>query len=282
MALRKLEIVEYYDRNGILKLTLNRHPYFADTKKLKDWTYGYDQRYGKIENFYRSKNEYELNIGVAGDSLAARDELSDIFNADVLAGEPGTLKIRGWALKCYITEAEYEFGVRIDRTSKYKVIAVTPGWTREAVHSYDGTETGGSGTDYGRNYSFNSNVLGRGYDYGYDEYAAHSATITLTGDNNGFELMIYGPAIDPVVYVNNDPVKVFVTLNSTERLRIVSDGSIKTIDVLQSAGSSESAFVFRDKEHNPFITLGKETELTFGEIKFDFTTIERRSEPSWT
>ena len=87
MALRKLEIVEYYDRNGILKLTLNRHPYFADTKKLKDWTYGYDQRYGKIENFYRSKNEYELNIGVAGDSLAARDELSDIFNADVLAGE---------------------------------------------------------------------------------------------------------------------------------------------------------------------------------------------------
>ena len=159
MALRKLEIVEYYDRNGILKLTLNRHPYFADTKRLKDWTYGYDQRYGKIENFYRSKNEYELNIGVAGDSLAARDELSDIFNADVLAGEPGTLKIRGWALKCYITEAEYEFGVRIDRTSKYKVIAVTPGWTREAVHSYDGTETGGSGTDYGRNYSFNSNVL---------------------------------------------------------------------------------------------------------------------------
>ena len=172
--------------------------------------------------------------------------------------------------------------MRIDRTSKYKVIAVTPGWTREAVHSYDGTETGGSGTDYGRNYSFNSNVLGRGYDYGYDEYAAHSATITLTGDNNGFELMIYGPAIDPVVYVNNDPVKVFVTLNSTERLRIVSDGSIKTIDVLQADGSSESAFVFRDKEHNPFITLGKETELTFGEIKFDFTTIERRSEPSWT
>ena len=94
--------------------------------------------------------------------------------------------------------------------------------------------------------------------------------------------MIYGPAIDPVIYVNNNPIKVFVTLNSTERLRIVSDGSIKTIDILQADGSAESAFVYRDKEHNPFITLGPENELTFGEIKFDFTTIERRSEPSWT
>lgn len=282
MGIRTLETVEYYDRNGVLKLTLNRHPYFADTKNLKNWSYGYDQRYGKIENFYRSKNDYELNIGVAGDGLEARDALCDIFNADVMAGEPGTLKIRGWALKCYIVEAEYEFGVRLDRKAKFKVIAVTPGWTREAVHYFDGTEGGGFGEDFGRNYSYADNVLGRGYDYGYDEYAAHSATITLTGDGNGYEAIIYGAVINPTIYVNNNPITVYVSLNSSERLRIVSDGSIRTIEILQADGSAENAFVYRDKEHNPFIELGKVNELTFGVIKFDFTTIERRSEPSWT
>ena len=282
MGIRKLEIMQYYDRNGILKLTLNRHPYFADTKAFKNWSFGYDQRYGKIENFYRSKSEYDLNIGVAEDGLAARDALCDIFNADVMAGSPGTLKIRGWMLKCYIVEAEYEFALRLDRKAKFKVIAATPGWTRQAEHYYDGTDSGGGGESLGRNYEYNAGVLGRGYNYGYEEYAAHSAQITLAGENNGFEAVIYGPAVNPVIYINNNPVQVFVTLNSTERLRIVSDGSIRTIDILQADGSSESAFVYRDKEHNPFVTLGKVNELAFGAIKFDFTTIERRSEPSWT
>ena len=282
MGIRKLEALEYYDRNGVLQLTFNRGFYYADTKTLMDYEYGYDQRYGKIENFHLSKDEYPLNVGFDGDDLAARDRIDDIFNADVQAGQPGTLKIRGWYLKCNITSAEPEFAQRIDRRIAYKVKVATPGWTRQAVHSYDGTETGGSGIDYGRNYSYSDNVLGRGYDYGYDEYAAHSATITLTGDNNGFEAIIYGPAVNPVIYVNNDPIKVYVTLNSTERLQIISDGSIREINILQADGTAENAFVYRDKEHNPFITLGKVNELTFGEIKFDFTTIERRPRPSWT
>lgn len=282
MALRKLQQVEYYDRNDILRLTLNKHPYYADTQGLKGWTFGYSQKYGKLEKFYRSKSEYELSIGVDGDGLSARDALCDIFNADVLAEEPGTLKIRGWALKCYVVEAEHDFAIRLDRKTKFKVIPVTPGWTREAAYFFDGTEGSSTSVDMGRNYTYTDSVLGRGYDYGYEEYAAHSATITLTGDNNGYEAIIYGPATDPVIYINNNPVKVNVSINSTERLRIVSDGSTRTIEILQADGSSESAFVYRDKEHSPFVTLGASNELTFGSIKFDFITIERRSEPSWT
>lgn len=281
MAIRKLQEVEYYDRNGVLRLTLNRHPYFANTIAFKNWSWGYSQTYGKVENFYRAKDEYDLEIGIAGDYLSARDDLCDIFNADVLANEPGTLKIRGWALKCYILDAEYEGAIRLDRKAKFKVKAVTPGWTRQEVYHFDGTEGGGSGTDFGRNYGYYDNVLGRGYDYGYDEYAAHSATVRLAGADNGYEAVIYGPATDPVIYINNNTIKVNVSINSSERLRIVSDGSIRTIEILQLDGSSENAFVYRDKEHSPFITLKKENEINFGNIKFDFSTIERRSEPSW-
>ena len=73
--------------------------------------------------------------------------------------------------------------------------------------------------------------------------------------------MIYGPATNPTIYINNEPVTVNVTIGANERLRIVSNGPTKTIDILQLDGSSTSAFVYRDKEHSPFLTLGEENEL---------------------
>ena len=72
-----------------------------------------------------------------------------------------------------------------------------------------------------------------------------------------------------------------MTIDETERLQIISNGSVKTIKVLSATGQETDAFVYRDKENSPFLTLGTHTDLTFGQIRFDFTTIERRSEPAW-
>jgi hypothetical protein len=122
----------------------------------------------------------------------------------------------------------------------------------------------------------------RGYNYGYSQPESHYNSIDLPGTGNGFEVMVYGPQVDPVIYLNNHPVQVNVELSATERLHIVSNGNIKTIQILTPSGSATDAFVYRDKENTPFITLGQHTDLTFGQIRFDFTTIERRSEPTWT
>ena len=123
--------------------------------------------------------------------------------------------------------------------------------------------------------------MGRGYNYGYSQPESHYASIDLAGINNGFEAIIYGPQVNPVIYLNNQPVQVNVTLTATQRLRIVSNGSVKTIEILEPNGSATDAFVYRDKENTPFLTLGQHTELTFGQVRFDFTTIERRSQPTW-
>lgn len=274
--------IYYYNRNGVLQLTLNEYPYWSEPRDLFNWSWGFNEQFGHINTFRRAKQTYELAIVIDGDTPSRHNDLCDIFNADVLANEPGYLQINGWKLPCYITEADNSIVFDMNRQSTFVVRAINSTWIRENTKSYNGAPGGGSmGEDLGRDYSFANNILGRGYNYGYSQPESHYSSIELAGTNNGFELMVYGPQVNPVIYLNNQPVQVNVTLMATERLRIVSNGSIKTIEILEPNGASIDAFVYRDKENTPFLTLGQHTDLTFGQIRFDFTTIERRSQPTW-
>lgn len=275
--------IKYYNRNNVLVLTLNRYPYYSQLSDLKNWIWDYNEQYGKINTFRRSKKNYELLIGIAGNSKAQHDALCDIFSEDVLAGVPGYLEINGWMLECYITEAEHEYAAGLDRQNKYVVTSTTSTWIRTETTSYNGVPGGGGGDiDLGRDYSYDNGILGRGYNYGYSVAESHYASIDLPGTGNGYEVLVYGPVVNPVIYLDNKPIQVNVTLSSTERLQIISNGSVKTIKILSSSGIETDAFVYRDKDNSPFLTLGKHTDLTYGQIRFDFTTIERRSEPTWT
>ena len=613
--------IYYYDRNGTLQLTLNEYPYYSEPRDLFDWTWGFNEQFGKINTFRRAKGTYDLLIGIAGEFSSRHNALCDIFSADVLANEPGYLLINGWKLPCYIIEAENTVVFDRSRQSRFTVRAINSTWIRENTTSYNGAPGGGSlGDDLGRDYIFsyappeeytdsgeivkiendeedltltslmadiepilggsgtpsptnvrpisghtdvavsrtgknlldtstaeigtawngasnsararlviplvvgqtytlkangtstldswygietdtippssagsvlsnpytftattkylslgfnktaiastdiealklqleygstatayeqyqgttNTTDLGRtvyggtldvtsgvltvdraivtydgsndevwqyysvaqgnlfrmtqsdrkagelytvgaisnrfelvtnanrtngtmssptsgseyaidfiydactteaqwrtwlssnnvqvvyplatpqtyqltaqqislltgdnylwastggvidvayetisvpvptrGYNYGYSQPESHYASIDLAGTNNGFEAIIYGPQVNPVIYLNNQPVQVNVELTATQRLRIVSNGSVKTIEILEANGTSTDAFVYRDKENTPFLTLGQHTDLTFGQVRFDFTTIERRSQPTW-
>lgn len=275
--------IKYYDHNNVLKLTLNQYPYYTELGDLKDWSWAYNQQFGKINTFRRAKQTYELLIGIAGNSKAQHDALTDIFSADIIAESPGRLVINDWSLPCYIVEAEHAFAADLDRQNKYVVLSTTSTWVRTATKSYNGIPGGGGAElDFGRDYSYEEGILGRGYDYGYSAAESHYGSIDLPGTGNGYEILIYGPQVNPVIYLDNQPVQVNITLTATERLQIISNGSVKTIKVLSPSGVETDAFVYRDKEHSPFLTLGQHTDLTYGLIRFDFTTIERRSEPTWT
>lgn len=279
-----MDKVYYYNRNGILKLTVGEDPYYMlmGAGEFKDHQWGYEEQFGTLRSFRRDKFTYPFSIIIRSGEMEDFDALCDIFNADVLAGKPGYLLINGWKLSCFVVKAEHKFYGHRDNVIEFEAVSVDSTWTRSTTRSYNGTSSGEADVDYGRNYSYDDSILGRGYNYGYEWSAVHAATINLKGTDNGFEAVIYGPAVNPTIYINNEPVTVNVSIGANERLRIVSNGSTKTIDILQLDGSSESAFVYRDKEHSPFLKLGEVNELTFGDIKLDFTSIERRSEPSWT
>lgn len=274
--------IYYYDRNGVLKLTLNEYPYYTEWADLRDWEWGYSEQFGRYTSFRRDKHERELIIVIAGDYLKAHDDLCDIFAADIIAGAPGQLRANDWTLNCYITEAEFEYGHGLSRKAVFKVMSEDPSWIRKSTRVLSGDSGGSSENDYGRDYTLENSILGRGYNYGYSLTDAHTAEIILPGSQNGYEIMFYGPITDPVIYLNGHPVQVNVTIVAGQRLRVVSNGSEKTIKILSSTGVETDAFIYRSKTDTPFIDIGQYTEVSYGDFRFDFTTIERRSEPTWT
>lgn len=274
--------IYYYDRNGVLKLTLNQYPYYTEWSDLRNWVWSYNEQFGRFNSFYRNKQDRSLVIGIAGDYLKHHDDLCDIFAADIIAGQPGQLIVNGWALNCYIVEAEYEYAWSLSRKAEFKVVSDDPAWIRTNTRVFSGESEDVVDQDYGRDYTFEDNLLGRGYNYGYSLASTHIVPISLPGSENGYEVTFYGPIVNPIIYINNHPIKVLIEVDSGERLRITSNGSEKTIKLLSQSGQETDAFIYRDKENSPFVSLGSYSEITFGEIRFDFTTIERRSEPTWT
>ena len=279
-----MDKVYYYNRNGRLKITFNQDPYYmkGGSGEFKNHLWKYEEPYGRFKNFHREKNPWPFSVVIRSNNLADYDKLCDIFDEDVIAGKPGYFLINGWKLECFVTEATHNFFSGRDSIIDFKAVAEDPTWIRTNTRSYYGVPKGESeDVDYGRDYTLEGEEPARGYDYGYSLQSNHSADIDMHGTGNGYEVLVYGPASNPVIYLDNKPVKVNVTLTETQRLRLVSNGPIKTIKILSSSGVETDAFVYRNKESTPFLTLGSHTELTYGQIRFDFTTIERRSEPSW-
>ena len=277
-------LVYYYNRNGIKKLTFGEDPYFMlyGSGEFKNSTWGYDERYGNLVNFRRDKADFPFSVVITSNDMADYDKFCDVFSEDVIAGQPGYILMNGWRLDCFVVKSDHQFYGDKDMVIAFTARATNKAWTRENTTTYDGT-IGGQPSDenYGRDYSYEDDVLGRGYDYGYSATDNGSGVVTLSTDGNGYEMLIYGPATNPVVYLNNYPVQVNITLTENQRLRIVSNGPDKRIELLDSADNATNAFVYRDKTHTPFIDIGERTELTYDAIRFDFTTIERRSEPTW-
>lgn len=274
----------YYNNKGILKLDLNKYPYKSELSDLKDWSWGFNERFGNLESFYRDGVTKILSTVIAGDYLEPRDKLCDVFTADLIAGKPGKLVMNDWELDCYIVRAEHENRNELARKIQFTVRSEDATWVRKQTRTFNGTASGGGEveTDYGRDYTFVDGVVGRGYDYGYNVIETHFASIDLSGVDNGYEIIIYGPQTDPVIYIDGYPIKVNVEISALERLRVISNGRTKDIHILAANGAERDAFIYRDKEHSPFISLGEHTELTYGNIRFDFTAIERRSASTWT
>lgn len=279
-----MDKVYYYNRKGQLKLTIGEDPYFmqAGTGEFKNYLWEYDTQFGKQRNFRREKKSYPFSIIISSNDLADFDALCDVFSDDVIAGEPGHFLINGWKLECLVIKSAHKFYGRRDNVIDFEAVSQTSTWIKTETKSYNGIAGGGSvDTDLGRDYSYTEGLLGRGYNLGYSAVESHYASIDLSGSGNGYEVLVYGPQVDPVIYLDGEPVQVNVTIDANERLQIISNGSIKTIKILSQSGAETDAFVYRDKEHSPFLTLDKHTDLTYGQIRFDFTTIERRSEPTW-
>lgn len=282
--------VFYYDHNGELQFTFNDYNsglYVGLDSDLCDWELSWQDQYGHKGNFYRSKDSFTLPVVLPTDDTHVRDNLVEIFTEDALAGEPGTLMLRGWELPCYITQSKHSWVGHLDRIITFTVTPTYPVWERRTTKHFNGITGGGGGSteDLGRDYTKDAGatVPARGYNYGYSVSQGPGGFFDVATEGNGYELLVFGPLAGGfTIYANNKPITVARALQEGEYIRLVSNGGTKTIDVVNGAGEViANAFNDRDKNDSPFLVLPKYTEITFGQVEFDFTLIERRSEPTW-
>ena len=136
---------------------------------------------------------------------------------------------------------------------------------------------------YSKEASLDENSLDYSYNYPYD----YSPKISKGGiDNNGvaladFELMIYGPVVNPSVTIGENVYQVFTEIKEGEYLKI--DTRNKTVEQYDIKGESLNKYNSRNKEHRIFnkISVGSNSVYWNGDFGFDVVMFKKRSEPQW-
>ena len=67
--------IEYYNSNNRLMLILNEYPYYTLPSEWKNWSWAYDNTYGKLTNFRRNKESYPLSIIIRSNSKEDRESM---------------------------------------------------------------------------------------------------------------------------------------------------------------------------------------------------------------
>jgi hypothetical protein len=254
---------------------------FANYSDLRDFVWSYSSSYDRVSSFYRgiaTKNLPTLILCMTeAEGVRIRNNLFEVCEKDVLAVVPGKLIIGDYYLQCYITgSASTEYLV----TKRYMRVRLTvtsdrPFWVKETTAAFysDSSEiiTGGTNLDYDFDYPF---------DYT-SELINKALNNTGFADSN-FKMVIYGPAVNPIVYIGGHAYEVDTEIASEGYLTINSID--KTILLTDITGNQTNVFNYRSRDSYVFqkIPSGVNAVTWDESFNFDLTLIEERSEPRWT
>lgn len=131
----------------------------------------------------------------------------------------------------------------------------------------------------------NQPVSGHGYIYVYPYQYSSGALKSFLNDalvGSNFKLIIYGPVINPALYIGGHMYAVNVPVESDEYLEI--NSREKIIETVQSDGKRTSAINYRNRENYVFqkIPSGPVAVTWNNDFGFDLTLFDERSEPKWS
>ena len=228
-----------------------------------------------VDGFWKSEAIFPATICAFG-SIAARktsfNEFFEIVEYDVVHKTPGKLYYDEYYIDCFILSGTTVPGEYYTQRT-ISIMAPKNTWKKiKRREFYVGTnESSASGLDYP-------------YDYPYDYSSTRSGNAFWEIDNvsdSDFEMTIYGPCSDPVVYINGWPYQIFTELNVNEH--IIVDSAKHSVVKYLSNGISEDIFDLRGKTYSIFqkIPPGKLSIVWSGSFGFDITLFLERSEPKW-
>lgn len=272
----------YYVNSNNEKIDLLEPPYMLQTGELFGYKWNYESKQrlgggGKITNIRKDLEERTLTLSIVNYGVEnyeeAIDYLHEITDIDVLKKTPGRLYVGGMYLNCYVTASEKsEWEPEAGYIDVSLTLAVEyPMWVGENPYTFH--SFGVSSTD-------NKRYPGR-YPYRYANGMNSTYIINPHFTNSNFELIIYGPAVNPMVTIGGVPYLVNAILEEDEYLAI--DSRSRTIIKVTKNGERENLYHNRQKGRNFFrkIGPGRQSISWTGKFDFDLIIYEERGEPKW-
>lgn len=249
---------------------------FINDMDLFNYSWSYDTDFGRVDNFRKETQEKELIISIYGKTEAEANErknkVFEVFEKDVLTNRPGRLWIGDYYLSCYVVEGSISNYYRQGNylAKEIKIVTDTPIWIKETAYSFyiQDMENGGSFYPYDYPYDYSNNLIVRNINN--NHYA----------DSN-FELIIYGPALNPTIFIKGHPYTINTDLFAGEYLII--NSANKTVIKTKNNGETVNEFNRRNKEYSVFklIEQGQSTVSWNEEFNFDLIVFDERSMPLW-
>lgn len=269
----------YYVNSAGERLNLLAPPYMLQTGDIFNYEWEYTSSGdGKITGF-RKNGVYKKNLVLSILNLGkekfyeAIDHFFETVEYDILQECPGKLYFGDVYLKCYMTESkksEWEPEALVD--CEYVIVTDYPFWISETTYNFYSYDTILS--------SNNKNYPGR-YPYRYANGLSNAYIQNPHFTNSNFDLIIYGPVVNPQVTIGEIPYLVNIVLETGEYLKI--DSRAGTVTKVMANGEIVNAFHNRQKGRQFFkkIPPGRHSVSWPGTFAWDIIIYEERSEPKW-
>ena len=273
------------------KIDFSDFPYMFQEGDLLNWSFTYETKEGakrdRTGNYKMAAKEIPVKIAVMcdytvpfekrkGDWVKAVNRLSDVVQTDILSGTDGTLYASsGEYLKCKMIGSEktdWRMGLPI-MFHTLTILADYPFWITEKKFSFV------AGKENNK-----EEFLDYPYNFPYD-YASNDRAIGRLDNDHytdaHFNMIIYGPVVNPRILIGGYPYEVFTTVAKNEYLVI--DSRAQTVVRTKQDGTKINENDSRNKVQSIFrkIPVGNHTVNWSGEYGIDITLFQERSEPRW-
>lgn len=254
--------------NGIRHRKANYHTWSWEPEGTK-------LQYGeRLAGFSKDPGRYETELLFNGSEKKRRemiDALHDDFELDIRNLKPGRIIWGDYYLDCYMRQSTTAPDDKKAWTSNQILIyAPYPFWIQELKLALGRSEIAGAG------------FLDYKYDYNYD-YSAPVIGSRQVKTNFPFEsefvMVIYGPAVNPRLTINDHPYVLNTAIPQNAYVEIRSKE--KTIMMYENGGRETNMFDFRNKTDSVFARIPGGNLLITWDATFgvDLTIFRERSEP---
>lgn len=260
-------MIVYYENMNGEKLNLLKAP-FRTTKT--DW---FDADWSESSDGYEKTVTIDV-FGKREEFQANMEQLYRIIAVDAENDTYGKLYVNGAYLRCKVLKSAKE-GWKGYVYSEVEITFQTPElvWVTETTKQFfpQLEETSTSGIDFP-------------FDFQFDFAERKRGTAVWNVDHiipSEFQMVIYGPCVNPKIVVNGYPYEFLVTLETNEYL--VADSQRRKVWRYLANGTVQNAFEQRAQEYSVFerIPFGLLNINWSGDYGFDLTLFLNRREPPW-